>query len=205
MLVDYDDSRLGPYSPVRLSALDASSYDTIPMKSGTSYKIWLSMPPQDPNVWTTKYNGKDTCDNYMAGVNAMSKAFRLTKKPVVDNVNGAIYLEGTAKSNATWSQANLPGAWDFLLPWYVGYHLFGQSWRGIKGVQYSKILDSGGLDAASSYQTPIPNQPSSPITDNTSKDTSSGFPKLFGINILYIAAAAAVVGGAVLLGKRKRS
>ena len=203
VLVDY--SQLGPYSPVRLSALGAgSAYDAISTVKGMYYKIWFSMSPQDPRVWTTLWNNKDTPQVYFERWNNnYANRFLIAKKPAVDNINGVIYLEGTAKSGETWQQLGMQAAWARLNPWYVG----GGAWRGVETVQYYRILDNTGKDAAQAATVPdLP--PGGDSGGDSGGDLFSGLtssmPKIAGINVLWIGAAAAIVGGAVLLGRKKR-
>lgn len=212
MLVDYDDTRLGPYSPVRLSALSSrTAYDAVPVVNGQNYKIWFSIPPQHPTVWTTTYQGKKTPQIYTERWNAKlsSGRFLITKVPSVDNANGVIYMEGKGLGDTTFGKLALDDAWARLTPWYAG-GLFGWGFRGVEGVAYSKILDSSGRDVAAGNVVPgIPqgeiDDPGTSPGDSPLNNLTSGLPKIAGISVLWIGAAAAVVGGAILFARKKKS
>ena len=199
------------YSPVRMpglsSFLSAGEYNNIMAVPGQSYKIWLTMPPQDYRVWTTLYKGKDTQTSYKDEWNKLygSTRFLITAKPLVDNAKGIIYIEGKAIRAETFAAFALDAAWARLNPWYTG----GGSWRGIEKVHYGVIKDGAGRDL---YEG-APEMPGEPAGDDTTStnplDTlsnlTSSLPKVAGISVLWIGAAVAVVGGAILLARKKRS
>jgi len=233
VLVDYSDTYLGPYSPVRLSTLGSKTeYDAIQTVRGMRYKIWMNFNPAIPKeVWTTVYGGKHTQQLYREKWNqAYGNRFWIENIPAVDKTNGVLYFEGTSKSGETFGQLALDDAWARLHPWYAGTNLwqkllqFGTGgiafivigplgWRGIEQVGYRAILDSSGKDVVAAAQGYIPDLPpgGDPGGDpgglpggDPFSGLTGGMPKIAGINILWIGAAAAVVGGAILLGRKKR-